>query len=750
MTKHFLLTLLCALAIFLPGASAAGEILIPRTIIALYDSKQEDKTRWTLIHTFAEMPLNHLGLVVEYHDIHDPLPDLAKRSDVRGILSWLPGGSALPDPEKFLRWAIDAVDGGKKFVIFGGGFGLAQIKESQNPVAVLLANHFFQRIGLHFSEGWVSITYDVEFLHKNPEMVEFERKYGGILPPFSRVEVTDDAMVSHLVVQKKGRPETKSHLVVTGPKGGYVAEDYECYFSLKGERPHRQWYVNPFLFFRVAFGTDDLPKPDTATIAGRRIYYSHIDGDGWTSLTQIEQYRRHPVLASQVVMDHAIKPFEDLPVTAAPIAAELDPDWVGTEESRRVAKEFLALPQVEIGSHTLSHPFDWEFFADGNPDKERPLLRRYQFGSWEKGSRQKWFPTDRDKKAEEAALALVSDPHDIPRAYANEPFNLEDEIRGAVDIIEELAPKGKKVKIVMWSGDTSPFEAALRETREAGLLNINGGDSRFDREYDSYAWVSPVGRPPLGKERQIYSSNSNENTYTELWSGRFFGFKFLKATLECTENPLRVKPFNVYYHMYSGEKQASLHALVSNLEYARTQELAPITASNYAAIGNGFYSAEIVRKDAGVWLIRNRGGLQTIRFDNKPGRAVDFSRSRGVIGQRHYQDNLYVYLDEGVEYPIIALKPHEKAHNPPRAGSSYLVHSRWKVRNLKRSGAGFRFTAEGFGNGEMHWYVPAGGSYTVKAGEGEATQMRAKDNVLTLSFGNIAMRPIEIRVTKAD
>jgi len=28
-----------------------------------------------------------------------------------------------------------------------------------------------------------------------------------------------------------------------------------------------------------------VPKPDTTTLAGRRIYYSHIDGDGWKELT---------------------------------------------------------------------------------------------------------------------------------------------------------------------------------------------------------------------------------------------------------------------------------------------------------------------------------------------------------------------------------------------------------------------------------------------------------------------------------
>ena len=77
------------------------------------------------------------------------------------------------------------------------------------------------------------------------------------------------------------------------------------------------------------------------------------------------------------VLREAVAAFPDLPVTVAPIVADLDPAWFGSEQAQALAREFFDLPQVEIGTHTWSHPFDWNFFADGDVTKEVPLLRKY-------------------------------------------------------------------------------------------------------------------------------------------------------------------------------------------------------------------------------------------------------------------------------------------------------------------------------------------------------------------------------------
>ena len=49
---------------------------------------------------------------------------------------------------------------------------------------------------------------------------------------------------------------------------------------------------------------------------------------------------------------------------------------------------------------------------------------------------------------------------------------------------------------------------------------------------------------------------------------------------------------HIYYHMYSGEKPASVKALLENLVLARSQALAPVATSHYARIAEGFYTSE--------------------------------------------------------------------------------------------------------------------------------------------------------------
>src|SRR5580698_9536494 len=84
------------------AAPAAAEDVVPRTIIALYEGGPVQNS---YLHTVAEMPLNFLGLTVEYYDIHEPLPDIAHRKDVRGVISWF-YGDAYDNPEVFLKWAL--------------------------------------------------------------------------------------------------------------------------------------------------------------------------------------------------------------------------------------------------------------------------------------------------------------------------------------------------------------------------------------------------------------------------------------------------------------------------------------------------------------------------------------------------------------------------------------------------------------------------------------------------------------------
>ena len=70
----------------------------------------------------------------------------------------------------------------------------------------------------------------------------------------------------------------------------------------------------------------------------------------------------------------------------------------------------------------------------------------------------------------------------------------------------------------------------------------------------------------------------------------------LEETLQRTETPRRLKPFNVYYHMYSGQRPESLAAVKQHLETARDSAVVPIAASHYAAIADAFFDVTITAR----------------------------------------------------------------------------------------------------------------------------------------------------------
>jgi hypothetical protein len=275
---------------------------------------------------------------------------------------------------------------------------------------------------------------------------------------------------------------------------------------------------------------------------------------------------------------------------------------------------------------------------------------------------------------------------------------MEQEITGANNVILSLSPSGKSLKLMQWSGDTMPFEAFLRRTREAGMVNMNGGDSRFDADYPSYAWVPPIGIQ-VGKEYQVYSGNSNENTYTNTWLEMFHAFRYLRETAERTEHPLRVKPLNVYYHVYSAQYPASINALKQNLDYARAQPLARIAAGHYAALAAGFRPLTLTPLAPHHWRIEKQGELRTLRFDDALATmAIDWNKSKGVMGYHVYQNSLYVALDPSAQVLEVALR------NTPSPKPN-LRESRWPLQNMRweESAKRMTFRAGGYGDAEMIW-----------------------------------------------
>ncbi|MDO8494186.1 MAG: hypothetical protein Q7S68_02490, partial [Deltaproteobacteria bacterium] len=349
-----------------------------------------------------------------------------------------------------------------------------------------------------------------------------------------------------------------------------------------------------------AFALQGLPRPDTTTINGRRIFYSHIDGDGIVSKSHID----NKSYTGEIILREILQKYPTLPITASFISGYFDMPAYQTERAEEMARAIASLPNTEVASHGHAHPLSW-----------------------------------RKQK-----LAL-----DVP-GYT---YSDTAEILGSAEKINARLKKwgiDKKVSLFSWTGDCFPTEEQTAIPAQGNLLNINGGDSRFDKRYPSYAYLYPLGIA-RGNSRQIYAGNANEHPYTSGWEGPFYGFQEVIETFQNTESPVRIKPINLYYHYYSGETFASLHVLKKAYDYALSQDIFPMFASQYAALVQDFFDLQIILLPNGGTRIRNSGHLRTIRWDHET-RNVNLERSRGVLGFSHFQGSLYVFLDEGKTHDI--------------------------------------------------------------------------------------------------
>lgn len=669
---------------------------VPRVIIVPYNTKLSSSS---LVHELAQMPLNHLGMILEYHDVKKGLPNIKDRKDVVGILSWFQDDKVFKDPAKYLKWLNQAIDSEKKVVIMGDPAFFENVKKE--ATSLQLINKFMTRLGMSYNGDWISLTYKTKFIKKD-DFVEFEKKYSGFLSPYYAMKNIDADV--HLGVMKNDDFFSRFSLITTNKNGGYVADEYAYYKRHDKYGSVKKWYINPFKFFKKAFDLKDSPVPDTTTINGSRIFYSHIDGDGFNNVSRIEGYKKDGFISAKVILEEVIKKYKNMPITVGFVAAEIDKGWAANVHSIEVARDIMSQDNVEIASHTYSHPFDWSFFENYKTEEEAAFLSKYPGKTWGKKNLSKIFSLKNTQSYKK---------YNIPRAYAVEKFSLQKEIGGSVSTIEELAPKNKKVSILQWSGDTSPYEKVLEELGNNNLLNINGGDSRFDQEYMSYGWVSPLSKQ-VGSQRQIYASNSNENTYTDEWRDRFFGFMNLVHTFKNTDSPIRIKPLNIYYHMYSGERRASLNAIFHNINYVYSQEIFPLKTSDYINIVNSFYKANLFKIGPDKWQIKGSHKLSTFRIDNGLAKSVNFKESKGVIGQRHLNGSLYIYLDKNYKAPIIAIKDHDNSLKMPSSSKAYLVSSNWSVENFKNSKNSFSYISSGWGEAKFKWHVPSKAKCAIK------------------------------------
>ncbi|MBB1370969.1 endo alpha-1,4 polygalactosaminidase [Pseudoalteromonas sp. SR45-4] len=397
-----------------------------------------------------------------------------------------------------------------------------------------------------------------------------------------------------------------------------------------------KWVIDPRTLLTKAMGLEPILVPDTTTQSGRRMLTIHIDGDGFTN---VAHFAKKPYSA-EVILDKIIKHYK-LPLTSSIIQADIEPGGLHSKMSpklERIARDIFKLPYVEIASHTYSHPYFWTALAGRK---------------------------DIDEEDTDYGLKL-----DIP---GYNTISLEKEITDSIKYIDDkLAPANKKTVIMLWSGDATPGPKALELARDAGVLNVNGGNTDVNADNPSLTHVSPIGRPERDLLYQIYAPILNENVYTNLWHGPYYGFKRLTETFEITEKPYRLKPYTIYFHFYSGEVPAGLDALKHNIDYVLARPNTPVHLSHYAKVAKDFYFSALAKNSDGQWLFSSKD-IKTLRvpdvFD-----MPNISQSSGVAGVTQKGD--YVHVVNNIAQLSF---DHSKENKAPYLASANVIIDNWQV-----------------------------------------------------------------------
>ncbi len=548
--------------------------------------------------------------------------------DLRGgryaaLVTWFSQPLGARSPE-FAKWLRAQRDAGRRLVLMNA-LGV-------DPAAPLL-----REFGLHAarSSGAVTIT------HRDP-LIGFEAPAPAGARPTTPLALAADSQATPLLRLRAENGATIDAAAFTS-WGAFAFEPYVFRPPLLDG--HAYWIVDPIAFLRGALGDPQFPAPDVTTEGGRRLLIVHIDGDGFASRAELPG----TPYAAEVLLRDVLSRYR-VPTTMSVIQGEIAGTGLHREQSpalEEIARRMFAQPYVELASHTLSHPFIW-------------------------------------RDAEKLAGSEAKAPRLMLPDYK---FSLAAEIAGSAAYIDQrLAPAGKRTRVFLWSGDCMPSATAVQLAEDSGLLQMNGGGTEITRSAATLTLIQGLGLR-RGRSFQVYAPNQNENVYTNLWTGPFYGYQRAIETFDMTETPLRLKPINIYYHTYSASKPAGLAALHKVYGWVLSQSTTPVYASDYIRKVMDFESMAIARDwrhSEPTWIVRGRGDLRTLRISAD--RHVAMTSSAQVAGTRAGPGGRYVHLASDSAVVAVVATSESSATEPQ------LAEANGWISGLKRDPGTLEFT----------------------------------------------------------
>ncbi|MFY8274678.1 endo alpha-1,4 polygalactosaminidase [Pseudoalteromonas sp. SSDWG2] len=540
---------------------------IPKRVLGFYDSKVNLQKN-SECHKFLSTLIEYYGYVPQCIDIHNPSISNIDLERYAAVIYWLPQASY---DVKHLRELL-----------------LRSIERLPTTIIGQLPQHpgVLSKLGVK-NAGWFAGKLDVQG-------VPLEFTLPGAAPQqlarYQHLESDNSNAIT--LVDEQGNQGIGAAKM---PWGVLWLEPLGVH-ELMGDRS--RWPVNPLDHLMPLIDLPTIPVADVTSESGLRIFTAHIDGDGFPSLAWLPG----KPFAGKSILDNVIKKYP-LPHTVSVIEAEvashgLYPDIAPQLET--VARDIFTQDNVELASHTFSHPFFWD---------DRISVKEKMYGD------------------------------SLP--VENYELNYDREVFGSVRYINErLAPRDKQVKVFLWSGAANPTPDVIRKTSQLGIYNVNGGNTFVLNDNFSLSQVYPHINSYQGAV-QVYAPVINENLYTQLWTENMGGFSRVWETFELLEKPHRLKPVNLYYHMYSGVYPASLKALESVYSWVNERELTPLYLSEYAQRAQSLYQTSLSRSifdDA--WYISTTG----VRSMRLPPNHVPSGQSEGVVGTNQGPDGNYISL----------------------------------------------------------------------------------------------------------
>lgn len=611
----------------LRGAALAPWREVPRRVFSLYGNlatTTADQIKWpvdSFTATRLQTPLEWLGYEVDYGKIEPgvPLPRLGRTT--AAVI--LPKGLEIPlsEESRLVDWVIEQKQAGKKILIWGS----IPISDDAERIRLMRA------LGMEGTGNIILPVRELELLESDESVLAGAEVKVRLLPiDFADVQAPAGSKLMRSIGGTGGDGNAvRVDALFSTNWGGLALDPYVVF-----QRPdfRELWKFDIFAFLRESLGRVDAPLPDATTRQGRRMFLSHIDGDGFINKSETSLGK----FSSEVVRDEILKKYP-FPITVSIIEAEVKVDMVGVDPELRpkfeaIARDIFELPNVELASHSYSHPFTW-------------------------------IPNDK--------TAYLYDRPNLELRVPYDAVDLHREIEGSVKYInEDLAPPGKEVEVFLWSGNCRPPPEALRIVRGLGIVSMNGGDTLISRKVPTVNAIAPR-TIPWGNEVQVFAPAQNENVYTNNWEGPFFGtFINVIETFERTEFPRRFKPVNIYYHFYSADFFSSLRALVTIHDWAMEQDLHSIKVSDYVDLAADSRGTTMFASGDASWTMVNQGFLRTYRLSADFKDRIDLVNSDGVTGWVEHQGDIYIHTDGRPVTKLAILKENETAMRVPRLESS--------------------------------------------------------------------------------